>query len=74
MTPEFTLRDELDSKVIDALHDAIFKFNKGKITLDQLSFGVDLVFAAVNGVASRVVFDAITEISDVIDAEKEKAK
>lgn len=56
-----TLREELDRKVFGTLEYLINGEAKGRLTAEQASFGLDVLFMAVSGLVDNDFINIITE-------------
>lgn len=75
MTGVPVLQDEVNRKAFDALSYLTTAVHHGKITPDQFSTGVDVLFLAVSGLVTDPDFiHIISEAQSLIDKEKQHGR
>jgi hypothetical protein len=69
-----TLREELDRKVYETLEWLIVGHEKGRLTKEQVSMGMDVLFMAVSGLVDGDFIRIITEAQNEFQTNKSVVK
>jgi hypothetical protein len=69
-----TLREELDRKVYETLEWLIVGHEKGRLTKEQVSMGMNVLFMAVSGLVDGDFIHIITEAQNEFQANKSVVK
>jgi hypothetical protein len=69
-----TLREELDRKVYETLEWLIVGHEKGRLTKEQVSMGMDVLFMAVSGLVDGDFIHIITEAQNEFQTNKSVVK
>lgn len=70
----FTMREELDRKVLDSLKNEILRLKTKQITPDAFVESTRVLWEVISGLASAQVCDTVSEVHEYMRAGLEKCR